>query len=184
MTTVGTTTTVRRLPAPTAVRACSTLARVDFADTYVAAVGDVSSRSAEEWARAVLEAAPLRRRSGLLSGWTALGLELDLGAPGTVLGWQVLRSAPDAVLLSAAGRFGLSGELLFERADGLLRFATFVQLDGAPARLAWARTERVHDSVVRSLLARVSPSLTAARGAARPARAPGRSPGRPARARS
>ena len=75
-----------------------------------------------------------------------------------MLGWRVRESTPDAVLLGAAGRLGLSGELLFERDGDALRFATFVRLDGRAARLAWAATERVHDSVVRSLLARVRAS--------------------------
>jgi hypothetical protein len=72
-----------------------------------------------------------------------------------VLGWRVRERTPDAVLLGAAGRLGLSGELLLERDGDTLRFATFVQLDGRAARLAWAGTERVHDAVVRTLLARV-----------------------------
>lgn len=155
MTTLTDHPAVRRLPVPPEDHGRSTLARVDYADTFVVDVGDVTTRSAEDWARAVLEEAPLRRRSGLLSGWTLLGLELDLGGPGTVLGWRVRERTPDAVLLGAAGRLGLSGELRFAREGGLLRFATFVQLDGRAARLAWAGTERVHDSVVRSLLARV-----------------------------
>ena len=158
MTTLTDHPAVRRLPVPPEVRSRSTLARVDHADTFVVDVGDVSARTAEGWARAVLEEAPLSRRTGLLSGWTALGLDLDLGGPGTVLGWRVRESTPDAVLLGAAGRLGLSGELLFERDGDALRFATFVRLDGRAARLAWAATERVHDSVVRSLLARVRAS--------------------------
>jgi hypothetical protein len=155
MTTVHELPAVRRLPAAPGVRRRSTLARVDYADMFLVEVADAGARSAEDWARAILEEAPLRRRSGLLSGWTLLGLDLDLGGPGTVLGWRVRERTPDAVLLGAAGRLGLSGELLLERDGDTLRFATFVQLDGRAARLAWAGTERVHDAVVRSLLARV-----------------------------
>ena len=143
---------VRRLPVPAAIRELSTLARVDYADTFLVDVGGADGRPAEAWARAVLEDAPLRRRSGLLSGWTALGLRLDVGDPEAVLGWRIRRSTPDAVLLGAGGRLGLSAELLFRREGGNLRFATFVRLDGRAARLAWAGVERVHDPVVRSLL--------------------------------
>jgi hypothetical protein len=144
--------TVHRLPAPPELLAHSTLARVDHADTYAVEVpGD--GASAEALARAILEDAPLRRRAPLLAGWTALGLALDVGDPEAVLGWRIRRSTGDLLLLGADGRIGLSGELLFEHAGGRLRFATFVQLDGRPARLAWAGIERTHDAVVRMLLA-------------------------------
>ena len=147
--------TVRRLHVPAGIRAESTLARVDYADTFVVDVGGSGRCTAEAWARTVLEGAPLAMRARLLSGWTALGLKLAIGKPEAVLGWEIRRNAPDAVLLGADGRLGLAGELLFRREGDDLRFATFVRVDNRAARLAWGRVEGVHDPVVRSLLARV-----------------------------
>ena len=145
--------TVRRLHVPAGIRAESTLDRVDYADTFVVDVGGSEARTAEAWARAALEEAPLGMRARLLSGWTALGLKLAIGRPEAVLGWEIRRNEPGAVLLAAGGRLGLAGELLFKREGADLRFATFVRLDNRAARLAWARVEGVHDPVVRSLLA-------------------------------
>ena len=73
-----------------------------------------------------------------------------------MLGWEVRRSTPDAALLGASGRLGLSGELLFERQRHTLLFATFVQLDNPVARALWARIAPRHRQVVRDLLAQAS----------------------------
>ena len=145
--------TVRRLQVPAGIRQESTLARIDYADTFLVDVGGSGRCTAEAWARAVMEDAPLATRARLLSGWTALGLKLAVGRPEAVLGWAVRRNGPDAVLLAADGRLGLAGQLLFRREGDDLRFATFVRLDNRAARLAWGRVEGVHDAVVRSLLA-------------------------------
>jgi hypothetical protein len=83
---------VRQVAVPAAVRALSTLERVDYADTFRVELADVRSRTAEDWARAVLEDAPLAVRGQLLSGWSSLGLKVGRGS---VLGWHVRSSTPD-----------------------------------------------------------------------------------------
>ena len=93
------TSSVRRLPVPPEIRDLSTLARVDYADTFRVDVAASPRRSALEWARAVLDDAPLATRTRLLAGWSALGLKLAVTDPAAVLGWRVRRSAPDQVLL-------------------------------------------------------------------------------------
>ena len=143
---------VRECAVPPAARARCTLARVDYADAFRARACPAADRTAEQWARAMLEGAPQRTRTALSRGWSALGLRLDCAPPDrSVLGWEIRHSTPDLVLLGARGRLGLSGELLFERRpDGLL-YATFVQLDHRIARAVWARTQARHRQVVRDL---------------------------------
>jgi hypothetical protein len=150
---------VRQVPVPAAVRAATTLSRIDYADTFLADVGPIGTRSAEAWARAVLEDAPLPRRSGLLAGWTALGLRLDLGGPDAVLGWPVRQSTPDALLLGTDSLMGIRAELLFTREPDALRFATLVQLDSRAARAAWTGVERVHVPTVLALFGGASERL-------------------------
>ncbi|MDT5233193.1 MAG: hypothetical protein QOI39_3693, partial [Mycobacterium sp.] len=48
---------VRQVAVPPAARALSTLARIDYADTFVLDTGP-DDRTPEEWARAILEGAP------------------------------------------------------------------------------------------------------------------------------
>jgi hypothetical protein len=64
-------TTVPQVPMPTHARTLSSL-RPDYEDCFVVGVGHNRERTAEEWARAVLEGAPLEVRRG----WRLLGLRL------------------------------------------------------------------------------------------------------------
>jgi hypothetical protein len=142
---------VRQIEVPDEARARSRLQRVDYADAFLAEVGLTRRRSAEAWARVVLEEAPLVIRQTLTSGWAALGLRLG-GSSDTVLGWPIRRRTPGEILLGAGSRIGMPGELLFVRWGDALLFATFVQQDNPAARAMWAGAERVHIPTVRRLL--------------------------------
>ena len=141
-----------RIAVPPAARALSALPRIDYEDAFFIA-GPGRQRSGEQWARAVLEGAPLRVRAGLLRGWCMLGLRI--GWPRSrrrVLGWRIRRAAPEFVLLEAGSRIGMPGELLFKRErDGLL-VATFVQQRNSLARTVWGRAGPAHRRIVSSLL--------------------------------
>jgi hypothetical protein len=146
---------VRQIEVPAAARELSTLDRIDYADAFRVDTGPAPGRTAEQWARSVLEDAPATMRTTLLSGWASLGLKVGRpGSEGTVLGWKVLESTPDHILLGADSRIGMPGELLFKRErDGLL-FATFVQYGNPAARAVWAGVEQVHVRIVRGILER------------------------------
>lgn len=152
---------VRQIAVPAAARARTTFARVDYEDAFFVDAATAPDVDGPGWARAVLEDAPATTRHDLARGWAALGLRLrPVGSPGSVLGWEIRQSTSDFVLLAAAGRLGISGELLFERRpDGLL-FATFVRLRLPLARLIWARVAPRHRTVVRGLLRRAATPAT------------------------
>jgi hypothetical protein len=69
-----------------------------------------------------------------------------------VFGWEVRRSTPDFALLGASSRIGLPAELLFQRRQHTLLYATFVQQENHIARAVWAGVEPVHRPVVRYVL--------------------------------
>jgi hypothetical protein len=142
---------VRQIEVPPAARALSTLSRIDYADAFLVESERVQERTAEEWARAILENAPAKVRAMLLSGWSAIGLKLGRGDQG-VLGWELRKRTADFVLLAAESRLGMPGQLLFKREPGALLFATFVQQDNQIARTLWAGVEPVHIPTVRTLL--------------------------------
>jgi hypothetical protein len=145
--------TVRQIPVPPAARELSTLASIDYEDAFVLDTGSARERTAEEWARAILEGAPAATRTALRSGWSTIGLKLDdAPADRSVLGWEIRRSTPDVVLLDAGSRIGMPGQLLFKREEGALLFATFVQQQNPVARAVWAGVEPVHVPIVRRLL--------------------------------
>jgi hypothetical protein len=144
---------VRQVTLPSAARALSTLCHVDYEDAFLVETGPAQDRTGEQWARAILDDASASTRNALSRGWSALGLQLGSTQPDRfVLGWEVRRSTPDVALPGASGRLGLSGELLFERQQHTLLFATFVQLENRIARALRAGIARRHRQVVRDLI--------------------------------
>jgi hypothetical protein len=131
--------TVRQVTVPAAARRLATLERIDYADAFVGQIRDARKRTAEQWARVVLEEAPVATRNALRSGWLALGLRHGVArSDRSVLGWELRRSTPDSALLSAGSRVGLPGEVLFERRQRTLLLATFLQYENPFARALWA----------------------------------------------
>jgi hypothetical protein len=145
--------TVRQVMLPSAARALSMLSHIDYEDAFLVETCPAQHSSGEQWARVMLEDAPMSTRNALTKGWSALGLQL--GSPELdrfVIGWEVRRSTPDVALLGADGLRGLSGELLFTCEQHTLLFATFVQLENRAARVLWAGIADRHRRVVRNLL--------------------------------
>jgi hypothetical protein len=152
---------VQQVELPAEARALSTLARIDYHDAFAVEAGRGQDRTAEQWARAVLEGAPLATRKALSRGWSALGLRLGpVQSAERVLGWEIRRCTQDAALLGAGGRLGLAGELLFLRQQDTLLYATFVQLDNPGARAVWAGTSARHRQIVAQLLEQAIPPGT------------------------
>jgi hypothetical protein len=144
-------------PLPDATRALSRLPRVDYADAFRVSTQQATQRTAEGWARAMLEDAPAATRQRLRDGWRALGLRLGaVDDPTRVLGWPVRESAPDHAVLATTSRLGMHAELVFRREPGALHFSTLITLRDLPARLVWAGIARRHRRVVRHLLVQVS----------------------------
>jgi hypothetical protein len=144
---------VRQTVLPASTRELSTLAHIDYQDAFLVETGLAPDRTAEQWARKVLEGAPASTRRALGRGWSGLGLRLGPARSDRhVLGWEIRRSDPDVVLLGACGRLGLSGELIFRRSAHALFYATVVQLENRVARGLWAAIESRHRRVVQGLL--------------------------------
>ena len=144
---------VRQTVLPAGTRELSTLARIDYQDAFLVGTGPARDLTAEQWAREVLEGAPASTRRALTRGWSGLGLRLGPAQSDRhVLGWEIRRNDPDAVLLGARGRLGLCGELIFQRSACSLLYATVVQLENRVARGLWAAIESRHRRVVQGLL--------------------------------
>jgi hypothetical protein len=142
---------VSQISLPADARALSTLSRVDYEDAFIVDAG--AERTAEQWARAVFNDAPLAVRARLVSGWIGLGLKL--GGPWSarrVLGWKVVQVSPSVMLLAANSWLGLDAELLFRSQPGGLLFATLIRQNNPAARAVWSRMTSTHQGVVHSLL--------------------------------
>jgi hypothetical protein len=145
---------VDQVDVPPYARAFATIAELDYTDAHRVEVERVPGLSGEEWARVILEDAPIVLRAGLASAWLSLGLRLGpLRSDRHVLGWEVRRSTPDYALLGADSRLGLAAELLVKPERTLL-FCTFVRLGNPAARAVWSAIAPGHRRVVRHVLAR------------------------------
>lgn len=146
---------VRQIDLPPASEAHCTLSRVDYTDAFMVDTSGGRSVSAEQWARMILEDAPLRFQRTAPWAWRALGLERGpLSSATSILSWPIKSRSDDVVLLSARGRLGMSAELLVEhRPDGLL-FSTMIELRNRAVRLEWAAITATHQRIVQDLLLR------------------------------
>jgi hypothetical protein len=167
---------VRAIAPPRSLRALSTLPRVDYMDACLAEAPALQERTAEQWARAMLEDAPPDTRRALRWVWKGLGLKLgSTSDERRVLGWEVRRSSPDVALLGANSLLGLRGEVLLKRRSESLLCATFIQFQNPLARAVWSRVAPGHRQTVRNLL---EEAVARADGPSR-ARGPGTSSRRP-----
>jgi hypothetical protein len=148
------------------MRALSTLARIDYEDTFRVELAKPESKSAEEWARAIFDRTPRALRAQMWSAWRALGFRL--GSPFTrdlVLGWELRRTSPEVAVLGTHSWIGMPAELVVRRDQRGLLFATFVGMHNPFARAVWAAIDPVHRPAARRVLsALASDSLGAAAG--------------------
>lgn len=150
---------VRWVPVPPTARALSRLARVDYEGAFIVETDRAQDRTAEQWARAIFDDAPMRIRRPLRWGWLAQGLKLGSArSDRLVLGWELRDSTADFALLGADSRIGMPAEIIFMRQQDSLLVAVLVQHENHIARAVWA--------VVQPLHQRLSPSI-ASSGVAR-----------------
>lgn len=138
---------------PVEGRALCTLPRVDYVDSFHLTSLRAGTRTAEEWARAMLEGAPPGMRTALRRGWLALGLRVGpRDDPRRVLGWEIQRSTPEFAVLGANSVAGMDAQLLFKREHDALLFATTLKLSNPVVRVLWGMFSPQHRRVVRQLL--------------------------------
>ena len=144
---------VRQIELPPRARRLSTLPRVDYTDAFLVDAPQAGERTAEEWARTIVEGSPAGLRRTLRIAWRSLGLRLGSArAEQRVLGWRVHRSDADHVILAARSVIGFSAELLLKREQRRLLFATVIQLRNPFARAVWALITPGHQRTVRYVL--------------------------------
>jgi hypothetical protein len=142
------TTSVHRISLPGFASEASRLPRIDYADAFSVDVGAHRGRTAEQWARAILEEADGDTR--LPAGWTALGLRVD--DENGIAGWRILHDDADTVLLGADSRIGMPGELFVAVRGDEVTFATMLHHRTAATRPIWAAVLPAHLATVRRLL--------------------------------
>jgi hypothetical protein len=144
---------VRAVALPPDARALTTLDRVEYTDAFRLETGPAEERTAEEWARALLEGAPAATRTTLRRGWFALGVRLgSTEDERLVLGWALRWNSPEYVLLAARSLLGMEAEVLVKREQSTLLVATLMHLRNPLARAVWTAFAPKHRRVLHHLV--------------------------------
>lgn len=163
------------VPVDDGLRALAKFPQTDYADTFEASTvgastvgastveastgeagpGDgAAQRTPEDWARAMFEDTGRLMRMFLLVSWRLLGIQLaPVGTPGHVLGWRIVKNAPDFVVLQTRSGLGLTTRLVLRSDDpATLRFGTFIHCDGLIGKAAWFGVAPLHRLIISHLL--------------------------------
>ncbi|SHH46488.1 hypothetical protein SAMN05443575_3925 [Jatrophihabitans endophyticus] len=135
----------------------------DYGDRTVLTLAAPTTRPALEWARAIIERAPLPLRRGLPPGWRVLGMDFAAppaaAVPARVLGWPVVSEAADLVVLGAHSRLGFDARLSVAVDGHRVAFATAIRHGSRASRLLWRAIAAGHRATVVVMLRRAAREL-------------------------
>jgi hypothetical protein len=127
---------------PEAIRCLDTLTRPDYVDLFTVPTSGAADKSAEEWARAMLEDTPTGRSAPTL--WRLLGLRLGpMPSPGCVQGWKIAERGEDWIRVEAISWF-MTAHAVVKVDDGHVSLGLFVRYDRRIAALIWPPVSRMH----------------------------------------
>jgi hypothetical protein len=136
---------------PDAVRALSTLAEPDYIDLFTVATPLATDKSAEEWARAVLEQTPLARQNARVL-WQLMGLRLGPPqSPDHVQGWKIAARGDDWLRLETASWY-LTAQAVCLVEDGQVSISLSLRYDRSVAAPVWALVSGPHQRAVPVML--------------------------------
>jgi hypothetical protein len=145
---------------PDAVRALSSLTRIDYADRCT--LGTEVVATPEQWARAMFGDVPSAAEQLIWRG--VLGFRLSRGrSPATVGGWRIGGGGSDWIRLETASR-SLTAEMLVQTGGGAVAWTTCLRFDRLPGRAVWAPASAVHRRLVPGVLRAAAARLAAGPG--------------------
>jgi hypothetical protein len=127
----------------------------DYQVTFETERPEGSSASAEDWIRAIFEAAPRAMRWFLLVGWAAIGCRLrPRRSSSRVLGWEIERASPELIVTVVSAWTGLTSRLVVSVEGPGVTLSSFVKFTGRGplARTVWAATVPLHERILPHLL--------------------------------
>src|SRR5262245_8022266 len=136
---------------PVAVRALGTLGEPDYIDLFTAMTPSATDRTAEAWARLILEQAPVARDHARRF-WRLLGLRLGPpGSPDHVQGWRIAAGGHDWLRIETASWY-LTAEAVFRVEPAQVSLSLSVRFDRPPAALVWSFVAGPHQRAVPVML--------------------------------
>jgi len=136
---------------PNRVGELAGLDRVDYDEAF--SVETAWAGSPEQWARHCMAGAPRWMRAVMVHGWRSLGIHLaPIPSDDAVLGWPILRSSPDHVVLGIDSAIGLTARIVVWVEPERVVHSMLVRFENPAARAAWAGIAPPHRVFVRRLL--------------------------------
>ena len=137
---------------PEAVRSLTTFAEPDYVDLFTIEASGAGDSSAEAWARAVLERAPLSR-SNARRLWGLMGLRLGPpGSPDHVQGWRIAERGDGWIRCETASWY-TAAEAVCLVGDDQVSISLSLRYDQRLiARLVWAVIAGPHQRAVPVML--------------------------------
>ena len=127
---------------PVAIRCLDTLGSPDYVDLFTATTTGATDKSAEAWARALLEHTPTGRAAPLL--WRRLGLRLGpTPSPDCIQGWKIADRGEDWIRIETRSWF-MTAHAVVQVDDGHVSLALFVRYDRPIAALIWPPVSVLH----------------------------------------
>jgi hypothetical protein len=136
---------------PESVRGLTTLPEPDYVDLFTAEVPMAVDASAEEWARAILERAPVSHRNARRF-WRTMGLRLGPPhSPDHVQGWAIAARGDNWIRLETASWY-LTAQAVCLVEDGRVSLSLSIRNDRRVAALVWALVSGPHQRAVPVML--------------------------------
>jgi hypothetical protein len=144
---------------PPAVRGLTTLAAPDYVDLFTVSTATAMDHSAEEWARAVLEQAPLAARNARRL-WRLIGLRLGPPrSPDHVQGWKIAARGDDWLRVETASWY-MTAQAVCLVEHEQVSLSLSLRYDRPPAALVWALVSGPHQRAVPVMLHQAVKILT------------------------
>jgi hypothetical protein len=135
---------------PTPIQRLSTLARIDYVDSYRATTTRARERSPEQWARVVLEDTAVGRQARRV--WQLLGLRMGpRNSPDYVQGWRIAARGDDWIR-AETNSWWASAQVVCRVESTHLSLSVFLRYDHPLGRLIWAPVSVMHRRAVPVLL--------------------------------
>jgi hypothetical protein len=136
---------------PGTVRSIVTLADPDYVDLFTVPTPIAEDRSAEEWARAVLEQSTLARRNARLL-WRLMGLRLGpRNSPHHVQGWKISGRGTNWLRAETASWY-MTAQAICLVEQRQVSISLSLRYDRPVARLVWAGVSGPHQRAVPVML--------------------------------
>jgi hypothetical protein len=144
-------TIVQHREIPEVIRSLTTLGSPDYVDLFTATTTEVIDRSPEQWARAVLEQAPLARHNARVL-WRLMGLRLGpRHSPDHVQGWTITARGDNWIRVET-GSWYMAAQAVCLVEEGQVSISLSLRYDHAVAALIWALVSGPHQRAVPVML--------------------------------